>query len=140
MATFAIRVAGLEDVQRKLRAEHLYAEPLREALREAGELVKREAEGGAPVDTGRLKSRIRLTVSKAKVPKAAFVRLNVTKRGFRYPWALNTSRKRVYRFRSGPRRGSPTRGWFTAARDKTSPHVNAILARAARQIERQWQT
>lgn len=140
MARYGIRIEGLKPLQKKLRAEPLYAEPLREALTEAGELVRDEAQRRAPVETGRLRRQIKLTVSKARVPKSAIVRANVTKRRFRYGWALNFSKKRPYRYRGTVWRGQRTLDWFGGARDRLSGRTRAILARAMARIERQWQT
>lgn len=140
MARYGIRIEGLKELQKKLRAEHLYAEPLRGALKEAGELVLEEAQRRAPVETGRLRRQIKLTVSKAKVPKSAVVRANVTKRRFRYGWALNFSKKRPFRYRGTARRGARTFDWFGGARDRLAGRTRAILARAMTRIERQWQT
>lgn len=136
MAKYSVRVVGLPELQKKLRHENLYAEPLRAAFAEAADVAKKEAERLAPRDTGRGVSRITVWVSPKPVPTGARVRLNVQNRGFRYMWALNASPR--YHYRRGVFAGSPTAGWFEKARDRTAPRINAILTRAARDIERDW--
>lgn len=140
MASINVRVDGLDACIRAVRYDELIRPDLLQGLGEAADEAAKELKRGVPVETGRARNAVKIAVSKAAVPKRAYVRLNVTKRGFRYPWALNTSRKREYHYRSGVNRGKLTRGFVQAARNRASPRMNVILARMASRIASRWQT
>lgn len=134
------RIEGLKKLLRDLRTEDpIYAEPWREALTEATEIVQREAQGRAPSATGKLRGSITTKLQAQPVPRWGAVRANARRGKTRYGFVLNWGQAQrgagVVTFHSG---GQPTKGWFTGALSKLQAHVNGLLDRAARQIEARW--
>lgn len=138
-----LAVGNLDKVLKKLDTAHpVYAEPLRRALTDAGRLGRAYVETRAPRGTGRLSRAIDDRVDPRPVPR--FLRIGYvpegppmpTRRGFRYPGALEGGPK--YTYRSGPLKGRPTRGWLSGASKFLRRQVNALLRRAAQETEQQW--
>lgn len=117
-----------------------YAEPMREALEEAVIMTVQDRRPRAPRKTGRTQDGIRGNVQKAAFPKWGRVWVNVTRKKFRYPWALNYGqKKRKYHYRSSGPIGRPTFGWFTADLETVWARIAPLIDKAARQTMGLWE-
>lgn len=133
MAQVKVRVEGLKELQKRLRGNELYAEPLRQAFAAIGDLAVQVARGRAPVGkTGQLKAQIRAKVSPAPIPRYVVLKTTAVRRsrkfprGYPYPAIVEFS----------PR--SKHRGWMRGVIDQIGGQINALLNRAADAIERHW--
>lgn len=140
MPATKLRIEGLPELIKKLDGRTWLSEPLRQAMREGGELMKDEARRRAPESLG---SAVELDVlaGQRAVMGMVKLRLNSPKnpRGLPYGNILNSSRKA--RWRKGPRVRARTKAWFHGIvrlkRVKTG--VDRIFQRAMKEVERNWQ-
>lgn len=130
-----VKIDGLAEIRKKIRAEGLLADPLRKGFEKAGQVVQEEARKSAPVASGNLREKIKLTISSAAIPKWAKVTANASRKRFRYGYALNASDRYHYR---GSRRA--TKDWFWNVRARVSSRVNRIMQDVGNQIGEKWRT
>lgn len=132
---FNMRVEGLSELRRAIRAENLYAEPLRDGLQEAADAVAKEARRVVYFHSrsGRLFDSIKTFVSKAKIPRMAKVTANASRRKFRYGYALNASSR--YHWKDSR---ASTVDWFGGIRKRMSGTVAEIISRVDAKIASRW--
>lgn len=129
----------LRRIQAKLTGRSLYGDELRRVLTETVELGAVRVQSRAPVGrTHALHGSVDHTVDPQPFPLWAKITADASNRGFRYGWALQASKKIVYRYRGGPRAGRPTRRWFTGARPWIRKRLAERVARMARRVESRW--
>lgn len=58
--------------------------------------------------------------------------------GFRYPWALQSSGRVRYKYKSGPRQGRVTKGWFSGARSGLKKMLDSLQSETAIKIMADW--
>lgn len=97
--------------------------------------MEEEAKRSAPKESGKLAAKVKLTVSRAKIPKWAKVTANATRKGFRYGYALNASDR--YHFRGTNR---TTKEWFWKVRERVSARVNQIMQNVGNEIGAKWRS
>lgn len=134
-AKITVRIEGVRTLLRDIR-EHdpVYAEPWEKALNAAVRLAEKAVKARAP---GSLGHYVKTKVQARPVPLWGRVRLpNKSRRGFRYPGALQGGKR--YHYRSGSYRGQETRGWFTKARKSVEGEIAKLLSKAEREIEQRW--
>lgn len=145
--TVAVKVEGLPTLLDKLRsADPIYAEPWRTAMGEATETLEERVEARAPVREGTLVGSVTRKMDTARIPLWGLVTANAENRGFRYPFALEAGKGKkraegtysVTHYRSGRRKGRPTRKWFSGTMRGMRRRLADILNRAAREIEERW--
>lgn len=126
-----IETKGMNEVQASLRrtisAAPDEARRVNEEAATAGYKAAREA---APVETGALKGSIttHFTATTARYAARRHYGLYLDKPVTRKP-----------HYRSGPRRGQPTAGWFSDTRDVVIEKLNRdIIPAAVRRIEALW--
>lgn len=134
-------VIGIRELRKMTKGDPVfYAEPMREMLQEAVDLTIQDRRPRAPRKTGRMASGIRGSVQKAAFPKWGRVWVNVTRKKFRYPWALNYGRKnRTYHYRSSGPIGQKTFGWFTDELAAVWARIAPLVDKAARQTVGLWE-
>lgn len=143
MAKFRIQVNGLKELRKKAKEDATIGEPMRGAYTEAAAIGKAEVDRRAPRMSGKTAGAVYSNVDKKPLPKWGAVRMRTVNRAsrggkFRYPWALNYSKKRKYVYRAS---GSGlTFDWFTGAIRTVKDRIGGILNTAAREIEKTWQT
>jgi len=130
-------IVGIEKLLEKLSTtKPIYAAPWRKALTMATEELEGLERRMAPHNTGRLEARMTHRLDAKAVPEWGIVSNDATSaRGFRYGWALDAS---PMHFRSGPRRGRPTKGWFTGTFHRFRKRVDELLGQAAKEVEAAW--
>lgn len=144
-----VKIEGVEAALTALGGPRLYERAMTESLAKLSEIGRREAERRAPVATGTTKAALASATTAIKVfPKregrpimsSVAVRGEAGKSegGFRYAFALNASKKRVYRYRSGPFKGRKTLGWWKAAVTVERRAVRGVVADTAKEIERNF--
>jgi hypothetical protein len=104
----------------------------------AAERSHQLARDRAPNKTGRLEASIRRQASGSRLTRTGKLTNDVTNKGFRYGWALETSKRRVYRYRSSGPAGESTRGWFSRVARLVVDRLAADAARADSDIARWW--
>lgn len=152
---------GMDRVLGKLsQANPIYAKPFRAAMNQAWEIVSKRAHERAPRESGATEEGLGGRIDARSVPLWATVTLaGAPKGGFRYPWVVEAGRRRpkgqgyasigrytrmfkptiILHYRSGPRLGRKTRGWFKGSLTGAKKRIDALLTKAAREIESQWQ-
>ncbi len=124
----SVQLDGYRELKRKMRTDELLAEPWREALESAAVYAHQEAQAAAPVRTGKLQASIGWKMSARPLPFWAKVETKArAPKRFNYPALLNFSPKHGHK------------GWLTDMRNRIQGNINAILERAAKEIERLWQ-
>lgn len=135
---FSITVGDWRKVRKHLaEPDSLVGGPWKAALEAAANLVAAEAKTRAPKKSGTLQASITTAYQARPIPLWGKVTAN-TGAKFRYGWALNFAKKRQYHYRSTGRMGQLTLGWFTNAMGAMRDKVNALLERAAAEVERRW--
>lgn len=134
------KLSGAKPLQKLLVADELYADGVHRLVARHARQAFASAKDRAP---GSLGSAIGLAFTQSR-SKGGFgliearVKVNDrSRRGFRYPWALQASKKVRYRHRSGSRAGKLTKAWFSGARPKPKD-LKADMAELASRIERSW--
>lgn len=130
-ARIRVEVEGLRELARKAKGDELIAEPWAAAMREIGEAGERAVRAAAPVDTGRLKGKVRHKVQAKPLPRWV---------AFRAPATRSSARYKRYPY---PKRleydpSSRHKGWMKRAVESVRPALSAALAKASREIERKW--
>lgn len=137
---YTIEVRGLNRLLRALQdTDPLFAEPLRNAFDEGGDLMLEAAQTRAPSGRGTLAQRITKRLDSRPVPR--FVKVGPTPMplstgGFRYPGALEGGE--MYHYRSGPFAGQKTRGWLSGVKKDVARYVRQIIKAAGKEIEAAW--
>lgn len=122
-----VQVEGMRQLQRRLRAEPLMGEPLRQAFEGIGRLGVAESQRMGPVDTGTLRASAVHKVGGGPVAKNVRIRFTAkSRRGYRYPGWLAFA----------PR--SPHKGWTKRLSDWLHARAVPELTRALREIEARW--
>jgi hypothetical protein len=120
--------------------QDLYADSWRKALVKGTKKMYGNAQVRAPRgETNQLLSGLEMSVDARKVPLWGRVKVETDNEGFRYPWALQGSKRIKYRYQSGPRKGKLTKSWLSGSLGGVRSSVNADLDTAAREIEAKWQ-
>lgn len=132
-------IAGFKELKAALdTGDPFFVGPWREALIEGAETVVSLAQRRAPNETGALAASIHYKLDSRPVPMWARVTANKTKGKAKYGYILNYSRKRVYRFRSGPIVGSKTVWWFSFVKKDLVPVINKMLSTTADGLVAAW--
>ena len=92
----------------------------------------------APQRNGRLAGAITRQMSGAGLTRRGKITNDASNKGFRYGWALETSKRRVYRYRSSGPTGESTRGWFSKTARKVADQLAGEVSRADSDITRRW--
>lgn len=135
-----IRADGVRTTAAALNSPTLLgpaAQMLVDAAADAGQGI---AEDRAPKKTGRLRGDLTKRLSGQQFSRKGTITTNVSNNGFRYGWALETSKRRVYRYRSSGPRGESTRGWMSGTVKQLVTRLVAALSRADSDIARRWNT
>lgn len=133
-----IRVSGGPAMASALDAPTLTG-PAVELLVNAGaDRSQRIAQDRAPEKGGKLKGSITKQMSGSLLSRRGKLTNDVSNKGFRYGWALETSKRRVYRYRSSGPVGDSTRGWFSKTARLAADQIAADLARSDSDITRRW--
>lgn len=66
--------------------------------------------------------------------------VGIAAKNFRYAFALNASKKIVFRYRRGPFKGRKTFGWWKAAETLERRSAKKIVNDAAKDIERNFRS
>lgn len=133
-----IQVKNYKEIMAKLRSDVLLSEPWKQGMSEIGDLGYDKGQERAPRGTGGLAGSLAKKMSNKPVPTWVKVRTNRSRKGFRYGYALNSSRRVAYHYRSGPYKGKRTYHWLTGIIDVIRGDVNRILAGVAREVEKRW--
>ena len=140
------RLNDPKDLQRKLVADPMYGPLVQQLVRRTGSQIARKARDRAP---GSLGSRVRFE-ERHTTSRGGFgifqvrVRLvTIVKKGFRYAWALDASKKikgsdKRYRYRSGPHKGKLTRNWFRGSRAGMTKVIKAGMDSISTAIQSWW--
>lgn len=126
-----VTVQNLDNILRRMNHDYLLGAPWRKAMTHATLAALSAAQERSPVDTGRLRSSITNRIDASSVPLWGEVGTNVF-----YGETLEFGAR--YHYRAGPRRGAPTRGWFSGALDTAAGAIANALRDAARAIEAAW--
>lgn len=122
----------------RLKADKLYGNRWKIALRHATRVAEQAARDRAPVDSGRLRASISSTMDPSPMPLYGKVTANATNGGYRYGWALQSSQKVRYRYRQGAFAGKLTRRWFTGALKGLRKQLAEVLRGMRNDIEAEW--
>ncbi len=126
-----VKIEGLNELKRKLKAEALLAEPLADAMKALEQMLRTAWLGVMPTASGAARSKIVTKVSTRPIP--TWVRIKTT--------ATRSSRKyKRYRY---PRRQeydpkSRNKGKLTRATDGVQAKAPGVLDAAGRAIEAKW--
>lgn len=132
-------VKNLARVRKKLQGAPIFAHPIANALDQAGQEIEVAAHRRAPIGpTLALSSSIKRTLDPSPVPTFVKVTANASSNGFRYPWALQSSKKRQYHYRFGVYTGRLTYRWFTGSLRGIRKKLDALISDAARRTEDEW--
>jgi hypothetical protein len=136
-----VSVEGLDRLLKTIEPEHLYGDPVRDLLDWGRREGERLAEGRAPRATGRLAGSITSTLKASGAQPHAVIQFSrlASDNGFRYPHALNSSRK----FRrsvtvSGASKGKTTYKWFTGVISLVRKAIRSRSKAADAKIESAW--
>ncbi len=136
------KIDGLSALLKKTSdsGRHLYSYPWRKAMRAVRDLVEIRLWDRVPLgETHHLADSLHTSMDFRPVPLWVRFSADATGRdGFRYGWALNSSKKRTYTYRYSRRIGQPTRKWFTGALSGARAKINKLVEAAAAEIERRW--
>ena len=141
-----LRTSDPKGIQKKLLGDSLYRNGLRDIVMWGTPAMAREARKRAPGTLGSdVISEIRHTTSKGGfgiLQGRVRVRQR-TNKGFRFPQALNYSKKikgstKRYRHGDGPRRGKLTKGWLTGARSVVSRELRQRVNLLSEEIQLGW--
>lgn len=153
-----VEIERLPSVLSKLRRDDLFAASWRRALERATVLVKERVPEVAPRDSGRLAASRAHRLDARPVPRYGVVSVQAVRGKARYPFVLQAGHRRPkgmtrrqarvapagslieLHYRRGRLAGQSTRGWLNRAARSVQSRVNSILANAAREIERRWQS
>lgn len=127
-----LRVHGLKEIQRKLRAETLLHPAYRAAMEEAAQAALAEVRKTAPHGaTGKLVSRLTYRVQKSDVPRYAVVKTTATRSSPKY-------RRYSYprRLEFDPR--SKHKDWMLKGLQRAKGKVQSILGDMAKKLESKW--
>lgn len=145
MPRINIKLEGIQYLLERLNFEHpIYAEPWKEALRKATEILRQRTKARAPRKSGRLAASVTGKLAYGRMPKYGIVTASAENKGFRYPFALNYGKGK--KLKSGgwavthyKGTGKKTKGWFSGASRGIRKEIEQLLANAAKQIESKWQ-
>jgi hypothetical protein len=130
----AIRIVGLGKLQARLTPE-LYAGAVKTILTKAAITGENLAKVGSPVDTGRLRASITHKVDGGNPPAWSKYGTNV-----KYARPLDQPVTRRPHYRSGPRRGQPTKGWLTDTLKDVKVAADGFVKDAVGDIEAKWRS
>jgi hypothetical protein len=137
--TASVDKLTLRRIQAKLGGTTLYGDALARALKDTVEAGEGRVRSRAPLgETHALWGSVSHAIDPRPVPLWAKVIADATRSGFRYGWALQASKKIVYRHRQGARAGRPTRRWFTGAKPWMKKRLEENLVKMARRVEMRW--
>lgn len=127
-------------IRAKFSGDYLFGHDLRKVLTDVSDAGKAKAIQRVPVKTGLTRSVITSEVDRGAMPTWTRVRLSGSpQRGdFRYPWALNASKRIAYRHRSGSRQGKKTYRWFHGAKPAMRNAMKKSLKWLAGRVESRW--
>lgn len=130
-------IDGLPRLMEKLESGNFIWHPVREAVEKGTERIYDFATSWAPWGTGKTAVSIGKETSRGSRPPWGRVdmRRMPTRKGFRYPGALEGSRKIPYKYRSGPHVGKLTRGWFSRSKGRAGAYIKRVFAQADDKIK-----
>lgn len=138
--TVKVVIQGIPEIVKKLEPGTLYGRALKEVMDETRKYgYQTMTQKRAPVgETGDLVAAVDSRLDTREVPLFASVEIPhlPTKEGFRYGGALEGGSK--YRYRSGPLRGKPTKGWWSGTKKLMQSYLRRVLPKALRRIEQDW--
>lgn len=143
--TYSVRVEVPKLTINRLRAfftkESMFGGRVRPVLEDAVRAGESAAIKRSPVRTGATRASIHTVIDSGSIPiwGKVLVEGNPVGGAFRYNWALNSSKKIVYHYRSGARTGRKTLRWFTGAKATVSRRLKAGAEKLAKEIEGKWQ-
>jgi len=136
-----VKLSDPKPLQKKLVADALYTSGVDRLVAEATRTAHRAARERAP---GSLGSAVTMAIERRESGGGfglilGIVRVaNRTRKGFRYPWALQSSKKIRFRHRSGSRQGKLTKSWFSGARSGLHKDLKQGMADLSAAIQRKW--
>ena len=136
-----VKLSDPKPLQKKLVADELYAEGVERLVVGAARKAHHAARERAP---GSLGSAITMAVERHRSGGGFGLLLGIVRvadrnrKGFRYPWALQSSKKVRYRHRSGSRQGRLTKAWFSGARSGLQKELKQGMADLSAAIQRKW--
>lgn len=141
----SITITGIDRMAKSLDARYLVADTLNRMVLAASVAGRKAAVKRAPFnEASKAGAHIRdalivapRPVSRDELAKAA---VSGSVSGFRYPWALNYSRKVAYKYASGPNKGKALFNWWTGAIPSMRRAARKQFRDASREIERRFVT
>lgn len=131
VAKIKIEIEGLAELKRKMKADLLLAQPLKEALHQVEGMLGTAFRGAMPSASGLARSKITTKVSSRPIPTWVRVKTTATR---------NSSKYKRYRYPGrqeyDPR--SRNKGRLTRAVDGVRARLQGVLSTAARKIESRW--
>lgn len=107
-------------------------------VQKATDAAKARAKARAPGSLGRhITSKL---TTRGRTVEGIVSQGTVTNRGFRYPWALEASKKIRYRYRQGVRLGKLTYHWFTGAKSGIKGRMRFDLKAEAAGMRVWWRS
>lgn len=137
---FVIDLQGADRLSRKLNAEALLRDPVKDLIDFGRKEAERHAERRAPRLTGTLAGSVTSELRSSGMLPMAIIRAGATARdGFRYGMALDAS-DRYHRQRGGRsgRKGAPTKKWFTGVLSLVRTAMRRLERQTTQAIERRW--
>ncbi len=138
--TIKVQMEGLTETLRKLEGKPIYAEPWKRALERAVQILLGKLREESPRLSNQLANSWTGRLDSREVPRFGEVKTDQTASdGFRYPHALNASKRIRYRFQSGTRRGQLLYRWTLRSQRAVREQLQSLLSAAEREIESAWQ-
>jgi hypothetical protein len=144
MADRSLAVAYVDKLQFRrlqhwLTGKNLLGPELKRVFEEMGTVGETRVQSRAPKGkTLQLVGGVSHVVEPGRFPTFVKITADAANRGFRYPWALQASRKIKYTRRGPPRMGRPTRRWFTGAVPYLKRELRKRLGHLSGRVERKW--
>lgn len=134
-----IRIEGLRELLKKLDGDAVLGQPIKHALNQIGAFGETRAKQRAPRASGRLSAGISHKMDVRPIPlwtKVGYVNGAMpTNKGFRYPYALNASKKRIYHYAGTKKK---TYRWLSGVMAQVRRQFGSLIQNAAREIESNW--
>lgn len=118
----------------------LYQDAVRQSISDAVTDTLKVAKQAAS-SSRRIPSALAIDVDSAPIPKFGIVKMApVTNKGFRYAWALNSSKRRPFQRRQSPRKGRYWGLWFRNTGKLLKGKFRKNMKTIIDEIRRRWRT
>lgn len=142
MPKYSIRMrpGQLEKILPNLETDRLYRSAWKKVLASALDILDSRIVRRVPQESGRLLASKTRTMDSRPLPLWGRIALPATnpRDGFQYGFALNASKVRKFRYRSGARSGRLTRSWLSGAMRGMRRVVDELMLQARGEIEGRW--